>query len=265
MSSIPGSSLPDPGFDVSDKLIHACVYAVLFSLFFYSLNNQNKSVILRRFSKEYALLFTVLYGISDEVHQLFTPGRYFEVGDIIANATGALIVYLFLKLFYKNHSVTKSVSIILLSFILLAGCSSTDKTSGSSHSQAQLIINLDNVESWYDLMPVVGEQTEIFRFTIAVNIEIGERLSAYFSPDQISIRNFSIIFPDRIVFDKNYLLEVSGEGLNRRILIFHDLTEIYSPQRDQLYENVRFSFDVYLENKLIKNIQTGDVQIQKVY
>ena len=103
MSSIPGTSLPDPGFDVSDKLIHAVVYAILCFLFFYSLNNQNKSVILHRFSKEYALLFTVLYGISDEVHQLFTPGRHCEVGDVIANSIGALTVYIFLKLFYKKN------------------------------------------------------------------------------------------------------------------------------------------------------------------
>lgn len=158
-----------------------------------------------------------------------------------------------------------TLTIFILSVFIFSGCSSSDKSTGSNQSNAQLIITLENAESWYDLMPVVGEQTEIFRFTLAINFEMGERLSAYFNPDQISIRNFSIIFPDRIVIDKNYLTEVSGEGRNRRIMIFHDLTEVYSHQRDVLYENVKFSFDVYLDNRLVKNIQTGDVQIQKVY
>lgn len=264
MSSIPGSSLPDPGFDVSDKLIHACVYAVLCFLFFYSLNNQNKSVILRRFSKEYALLFTVLYGISDEVHQLFTPGRYFEIGDIIANTVGALIVYLLLKLFFKKFSVTKSLCTFSFLIFLVAGCSSSDKTTGSNN-QAPLTITLSNAEAWYDLMPIVGEENDIFRFALSVSFNISERLSKYFRPDQISVRNLSIIFPDTTITEKNYVTETLGEGRERRLLIFHDLTEIYSPQREILYENVQFSFDVYLDNKFIKTVLTDTLQIQKVY
>ena len=32
----------------------------------------------------------VIYGLSDEVHQLFVVGRYFEVSDLIADAVGSL-------------------------------------------------------------------------------------------------------------------------------------------------------------------------------
>lgn len=37
-----------------------------------------------------AMLITVLYGATDEVHQLFVPGRTGEVKDLLADAVGAL-------------------------------------------------------------------------------------------------------------------------------------------------------------------------------
>ena len=38
-----------------------------------------------------ALLITVAYGASDEVHQMFVPGRSAEWRDLLADAAGALI------------------------------------------------------------------------------------------------------------------------------------------------------------------------------
>jgi VanZ family protein len=43
----------------------------------------------------YAILFAVLFGISDEVHQLFVPGRTFSFLDICADIAGALLVLVF--------------------------------------------------------------------------------------------------------------------------------------------------------------------------
>ncbi|MEI3612385.1 VanZ family protein [Pseudogracilibacillus sp. SO30301A] len=48
----------------------------------------------------YAFLICVLYAISDEVHQLFIPGRSGEVRDVLIDGTGAFIgigVYFLLK------------------------------------------------------------------------------------------------------------------------------------------------------------------------
>lgn len=69
LSSIPGDNFPEVKFEFSDKIVHLIIYAILYSLFFYSLNNQVKSVKLQKFSPEFALLFTSLYGLSDEAHQ----------------------------------------------------------------------------------------------------------------------------------------------------------------------------------------------------
>lgn len=32
-----------------------------------------------------------LYGVSDEIHQLFTPGRFFDIHDILADCIGAVM------------------------------------------------------------------------------------------------------------------------------------------------------------------------------
>jgi VanZ family protein len=44
----------------------------------------------------FAVLIGVVYGISDELHQILVPGRYFSLGDILIDIFGvltALVVY----------------------------------------------------------------------------------------------------------------------------------------------------------------------------
>ena len=43
------------------------------------------------------LTFTILYGISDEIHQLFVPGRHGRVADVLFDASGALLMVLLLR------------------------------------------------------------------------------------------------------------------------------------------------------------------------
>jgi len=38
-----------------------------------------------------AVVLAALYGVSDECHQLFVPGRQFDVRDMMANALGASV------------------------------------------------------------------------------------------------------------------------------------------------------------------------------
>lgn len=49
-------------------------------------------VLTRRASSRAAssFLFAGLYGVSDEVHQIFVPMRFFSTDDIFANFAGAL-------------------------------------------------------------------------------------------------------------------------------------------------------------------------------
>lgn len=38
-----------------------------------------------------ALILSLLYGISDEIHQIFVPNRFFDIADILTNSAGILL------------------------------------------------------------------------------------------------------------------------------------------------------------------------------
>lgn len=89
-SSANPVGVPYPGLNL-DKLFHALLYAGLAI---------TVSVGIRR-SRENAgpwvqylapLLFASLYGMSDEFHQLFVPGRQCDPWDLAADFTGAFVV-----------------------------------------------------------------------------------------------------------------------------------------------------------------------------
>ena len=78
LSSLPGSAagIPPPW----DKLAHALEYALLAFLLGRGLGRWDGAVAL-----------AVLYGLSDELHQRYVPGREASAGDLLADAVGALI------------------------------------------------------------------------------------------------------------------------------------------------------------------------------
>ena len=86
LSSLQGFSLlglPEN----SDKFIHMVAYMPLGFLFYMSLIKSG----FGRYVFAFAMLLTVLYGVTDEFHQSFVPGRYATIGDIIADSIGALL------------------------------------------------------------------------------------------------------------------------------------------------------------------------------
>ncbi|MFA5550030.1 MAG: VanZ family protein [Trueperaceae bacterium] len=64
----------------ADKIGHASAYAVLGGL-----------LTLATGRPWLAVLLATLFGISDEIHQYFVPGRHADVLDVAADAVGALI------------------------------------------------------------------------------------------------------------------------------------------------------------------------------
>jgi len=91
-SSIPltAEQMPGPEFLLKDKILHTAEFFILAFLF------------LRVFVKEkwkmpfyFAVLFTILYGALDELHQLFVPGRVTSFVDLVFNMIGALLVLVF--------------------------------------------------------------------------------------------------------------------------------------------------------------------------
>lgn len=81
------------------KTAHMVEYAVFSILVFRALVNTGME---RTSALKYALLFSVLYGTTDEYHQSFTPGREPHVRDIIFDTIGAsLATYYIWKLLPK--------------------------------------------------------------------------------------------------------------------------------------------------------------------
>ncbi len=92
LSNIPkleATSEPTGNF-LTRKAAHLFVFAVLFILIFRAFRYQRDKLVL-------AFTLTVLYAISDEIHQTFVPLREGKAEDIVVDAIGALLGYLFLK------------------------------------------------------------------------------------------------------------------------------------------------------------------------
>lgn len=89
VSSIPQAKLPS-FIGYTDKLVHAAIFFILCWLLHVAFHFQGHS-FFRRHSLLIALLLASSFGISDEYHQYFTPGRSTDVLDWIADTTGALL------------------------------------------------------------------------------------------------------------------------------------------------------------------------------
>ena len=89
-SSIPSDKLPAVRVLGFDKLVHFGIYLVLCLLLHRSFRNQSRSPFLREHSLIMSIIVSILYGATDEFHQLYVPGRSSSVYDLFANALGGL-------------------------------------------------------------------------------------------------------------------------------------------------------------------------------
>lgn len=96
-SSRPGTDVPAA---VPDYVLHAGAYFVLALLtvraFARGLSEPRSTRLLAG-----AFGFSVLYGVSDEWHQSFVPGRDPSLGDVVFDALGALVVTSAIGVFWR--------------------------------------------------------------------------------------------------------------------------------------------------------------------
>ena len=83
VSSVP----PLPG-GMSDKEAHSLLYSGLGALVVRALA-RGGWVGVRPFALAGAVAVAVLYGLTDEFHQLYVPGREFDLHDLAADGIGA--------------------------------------------------------------------------------------------------------------------------------------------------------------------------------
>jgi len=85
-SSREGAELPDlpQGFD---KIFHMGIYAILAVFIYFSFKKSG----VKKWVFVLSFVVAALYGISDEIHQLYVPGRDASVGDVLADSFGAFL------------------------------------------------------------------------------------------------------------------------------------------------------------------------------
>ena len=86
------SSPPTP--EVNDKLSHMGEYALLTLLLLWAIHTSFAFRLSERTILGLAIFLSVSYGLLDEFHQAFVPGRDVSLGDVAADALGAIVVSL---------------------------------------------------------------------------------------------------------------------------------------------------------------------------
>lgn len=101
-SSIGKISLPDFGIDWFDKILHFFAFGILGLLSAHGIKHAGNQF----FQKNYAwtsILICIIFGATDEIHQLHVPGRYASVYDWIADILGILLFVWIYWLWQKNN------------------------------------------------------------------------------------------------------------------------------------------------------------------
>ena len=104
------SSRPEVGveqlFYGQDKVMHFLTYGMHALLCLAALSD--KTLLLKLFHYFLALIFSVSYGIFNEIYQYFIPEREFSLGDILANSLG-IITFLILVYIFQNKRTRKNI------------------------------------------------------------------------------------------------------------------------------------------------------------
>lgn len=86
------------------NLGHIIEYALLGFLIFRALSSKKGDTLSSRYVWLWSLTGAILYGVSDEVHQMFVPTRTAYLGDILMDGVGAGMGVLFAIIVYTSLS-----------------------------------------------------------------------------------------------------------------------------------------------------------------
>ncbi|MFH2058249.1 MAG: VanZ family protein [Pseudomonadota bacterium] len=82
-------SFVKPLFPHDDKVFHFIIYAVLAILTVRDLRQEKPFRSLKKIALT-AILFSMIYGLSDEIHQAFVPSRCASFFDFLADSCGSI-------------------------------------------------------------------------------------------------------------------------------------------------------------------------------
>jgi len=87
----------------ADKAVHFVEYGILGILFFYAFYKKSKQssffiIIL------ISVFLSTVYGLSDEIHQIYVPTREFDLADLAADFCGSLFFCLVYCFYLKRRA-----------------------------------------------------------------------------------------------------------------------------------------------------------------
>jgi VanZ family protein len=91
VSSIPGNKLPKFAHLINDKVIHVSIFFLLGILVYRALEPKVRPEGFDWRRLAIAISAVILYGLSDEFHQGFVPGRTVDVLDALADSLGGVL------------------------------------------------------------------------------------------------------------------------------------------------------------------------------
>lgn len=91
------------------KSAHIFSYFVLSILSFIMVYTHKGSINL---SIKYSFIISILYAISDEIHQLFIPGRSGMIQDVFIDCIGVILGIIFITVIFKLYIKNKKKQVI---------------------------------------------------------------------------------------------------------------------------------------------------------
>lgn len=88
--------------DISDKVNHFGGYGLLSVLLYLNMYFQNRIELFNKWPATFTVIIASIYGILDEIHQMFVPGRSAEFLDWLADFGGSLTAVLITGYLIKN-------------------------------------------------------------------------------------------------------------------------------------------------------------------
>ena len=89
----PAGPIIPPSIFETTTILHICEFgllAICVAFGFYP-----------KVEARFLILFTLIYAVFDEIHQYFVPNRYFDVYDILLDAIGVILGFLFYLILFK--------------------------------------------------------------------------------------------------------------------------------------------------------------------
>ena len=90
--------------DAVGNTSHVLEYTILAFLWVRALLSTNKPLTQNKRFLLFAIIFSLLYALSDETHQLFVPGRAFQLLDLSLDLSGSLLGVTLAWFILRNRS-----------------------------------------------------------------------------------------------------------------------------------------------------------------